>query len=115
MELNSVFTKAVDTVFTQFDSIAVDVKFTQILSGGFNFSTGQIEATSTSITARGILLSENSNGPTTAPSNRRKLLLKSGSIVPSYYNTASVDSDDYNIVSFQDNGFVLTLELVKDR
>jgi hypothetical protein len=115
MDLNTTFNNATNILFKEFDSIAVDVEFTQILSGGFNFSTGQPNVTTTSVIVRGISITENAEGATTAPSNKRKLLVKSGSIVPSYYSTVKFNSENYNIVSYSDNGYVIILDLVKDR
>jgi hypothetical protein len=115
MNLDNIFSSATDTIFKQFDSISVEVQFTQVLSGGFNFSTGQPNLTTSTVTVRGVPVSERSEGATTSPSNRKKLYLKSGSIVPSYYSSVRFNSEDYNIVSYEDSGYVIKLELIKDR
>lgn len=115
MELSNLFGNAVNIIFKEFDSIAVDAQFTQVLSGGFDFSSGQSVVSTSTVTVRGIPVAERSDGATTSPSNRKRLYVKSGTITPSYYSSVRFNSEDYNIVSYSDSGYVITLELIKDR
>jgi len=114
-DINQLLLDARDEIFEQFESISTSVVFTEKDVSGFDFSSGQVDSTSSSITVTGIVLRTIDIEKTNVPSYTVRVLCKSEEVTPSFYNTATFDGGIWNITKYFDNGYVTRFDVVEDR
>jgi hypothetical protein len=115
MGLKDTFSTAVEVLFTQFADFVVPATFSSSSVQGFDFSTGSVTETTSSLTLDVIPLTKTTDSPANQPNEKRTVYLKSGQLDPSFYTKITFGGVTHNILSFTDNGFVTKFEVVEDR
>lgn len=111
MSLNSKVTAAVKKAFTSLGDLVDTGTLSSKAVSGYNFSTGSTISTLSSKTIDVIIQStKNKTGDGFIVS----ALIKSGIDISSY-DTLTVKGDTYNIVDFDDNGFVIEAIIIKEK
>jgi hypothetical protein len=113
MALNRTISKGVDTAFTALNDLAVDVTFDLVESTSYNFATGAADVTSSgSITVKGILLQDEKE-VTDGSGISTKLLVKKSDIEGNIntYSYFTIGSDTYGLKDYEDNGYVIEINI----
>jgi len=111
MSLNAKVTSAVNKAFTALGDLVKSGTLSSKAVSGYNFSTGTTVSTTSSKTVDVIIQSTKNK---TQDGFIVSVLIKSG-IDISVYDTLTVEDDVYNIVDFDDNGFIIEAIIVKEK
>jgi hypothetical protein len=109
MSMRAKVKAAVDKAFVAIGDLAVSATLSKNSSSGYDFASGSIVSTTTTSTVKVVL--ESKTKPTGDPTSAQALM-KSGQQVGGY-DTLTIGTDVYNISSFTDDGFIITLSLTK--
>ena len=109
MSMRAKVKAAVDKAFLAIGDLVVSATLSKNTSSGYDFTSGSITTTTSSITVKVVL--ESKTKPT-GESASAKAMMKSGTAIGGY-DTLTIGTDVYNISSFTDDGFVITLDLAK--
>jgi len=112
MSLKSKIKKAVDKAFKAIGDLAVEAILSNYDVGSYNFASGEVETNNFPDITVTVFL-ENTAKPSDGPFTT-KALMKS-TIAVDHYDTLTIGSQVYNITDFDDDGFVITLQLVKEK
>jgi len=110
MSLRNKVTSAVDKAFKAVGDLVVSGTLSSKSVTGYDFSTGLIASTSTSTVVEVIKLTK-TNPLTNATST--EAIIKSGVDI-SVYDTLTIDGVEYNIGDYDDNEFIITLQIKKE-
>lgn len=111
MSLTSKVTAAVNKAFTSLGDLIDTGTLSSKAVSGYNFSTGSTVSTASSKTVDVIIQStKNKSGEGFIVS----ALIKSG-IDISVYDTLTIEDNVYNIIDFDDNGFIIEAIIVKEK
>lgn len=114
MSLRTKVSKAVDTAFAKLGDLAVDAVFSNSTVSDFDFATGDVVQTTSSITKKVVIqtsLSESAGVPTITTS----LITKSTGEDFSVYTTVTIGVAVYSIVKVADDSFVVTAVVTRTR
>jgi len=109
MSMRAKVKAAVDKAFNAIGDLVVSATLSKNTSSGFDFASGSLTTTTSSIKVKVVL--ESTTKPT-GESSSAKAMMKSGTAIGGY-DTLTIGTDVYNISSFTDDGFVITLDLAK--
>jgi len=112
--LKSKIQKAVNTAFKSLDSLAKDVTFQRKDSSSFDFSLGQITATTTdTFTIKGIIFTEKRRvGSVT--NNVVSLVIQKPPKTLNGYTNVTIEGQEYKFTFAESNDFVSVLDIVKE-
>jgi hypothetical protein len=111
MSLKAKVNAAVDKAFAAIGDLAVSGTISNRTVGSYNFATGATVGTTTSVGVTVFIQS------TTKPSDgafSSTALMKSNMSVDGY-DTLTVGTTVYNITDYTDDGFVITMSLVREK
>jgi len=111
MSLNSKVTAAVKKAFTSLGDLVDTGTLSSKAVSGYNFGTGSTVSTSSSQAVDVIIQSSKSR---TGDAFIVSAIIKSG-VNLSLYDTLTVNNDTYNIIDFDDNGFIIEAIVVKEK
>jgi len=111
MSLRAKIKGAVDKAFSAVGDLVVSGTLASKAVSGYNFSSGATTSTAKGVAVKVILETTNR---TSDGGFKVSALMKSGTVV-SLYDTLTIGTDVYNIIDFSDDGFVVTLNLVKEK
>jgi hypothetical protein len=111
MSLRAKVSAAVDKAFAAIGDIAVSGTLSNKNASSYDFATGQAVATTTSKTVKVFLETTDKSSDGAFQS---KALMKSNVVVDGY-DTITIGTSVYSITDFQDDGFVITLQLTKEK
>lgn len=114
MALKDTISNAVDGAFVAVQDLAEDVSFTNRTASNYNFSTGTIEETTdTAKTIKGIFTGYTKENGTDLVGN---MIFKSSDVTAvelDNYDTLTWRSQNWNINNIDDNGFAITVQIVR--
>jgi hypothetical protein len=111
MSLKAKVNAAVDKAFAAIGDLAVSGTISNRTVGSYNFATGETVGTTISVAVTVFIQS------TTKPSDgafSSTALMKSNMSVDGY-DTLTVGTTVYNITDYTDDGFVITMSLVREK
>jgi hypothetical protein len=111
MSLKAKINAAVDKAFAAIGDLAVSGTISNKTVGSYNFATGATVGTTTSVSVTVFIQS------TAKPSDgafSSTALMKSNMSVDGY-DTLTVGTTVYNITDYTDDGFVITMSLVREK
>lgn len=111
MSLKAKVKAAVNKAFTAADDLVVSGTLSSKSVTGYDFATRSTSSTTKSIPVKVILETVNRSGESAF---NLQAIMKSGTNI-SLYDSLTVGTDVYNITSFADDSFVITLQLVKEK
>jgi len=111
MSLKAKVNAAVDKAFAAIGDLAVSGTLSNKNASEYDFATGITVSTTTSKTVKVFL--QSTNKPSDGSFNTTALM-KSDVKVDSY-DTIMIGTTVYNITDFQDDSFVITLQLVREK
>lgn len=110
MSLKAKIQSAVDKAFSAVGDLVVLAVLSSKEVTGYNFITGEVDSSPSTLTVEVILQT------TSKPSGvafQSTVILKSGFDV-SIYDTLEIAGKSYNITDYTDDGFIITLTLVRE-
>jgi len=111
MSLKAKVSAAVDKAFAAIGDLAVSGTLSNKNASSYNFATGTTVSTTTSKTVTVFI---ESTDKASDGAFQSKALLKSNVKVDGY-DTLTVGDTVYNITDFQDDGFVITLSMTREK
>jgi hypothetical protein len=113
MALRNTILRGVDTAFSIANDLAVDVTFNPATSGDYNFSNQSVEInTGKAVTIRGLIIDDKKE-ITDGNNAKRKLLVKTADMVGNIdtYSTFNINNNSYALKKYEDNGYVIEIEM----
>jgi chaperonin GroEL (HSP60 family) len=106
--------KAVQKAFKSLDSLAKDVTFQKKNSSSFDFTLGEITATTTdTFTVKGIIFTEKRKVGT-ATINVVSLVIQKQPQELNGYTNVTIDGEQYKFTFAESNDFVSVLDIIKE-
>jgi len=111
MSLKAKVSAAVDKAFAAIGDLAVSGTLSNKNADSYDFATGQ---TITTTTSKAVKVFIESTDKTSDGAFQSKALMKSNVVVDGY-DTLTIGTTVYSVTDFQDDGFVITLSLTREK
>jgi hypothetical protein len=111
MSLKAKVNSAVDKAFAAIGDLAVSGTLSNKNATSYDFATGQAVATTTSKTVKVFL--QSTNKPSDGSFNTTALMKSNVNV--DGYDTITIGTTVYNITDFTDDGFVITMQLLREK
>lgn len=111
MSLNKKILAAVDKAFNAVGDLVIVGKLSSKKVSTYDFSTNSVKDTSSTLSVE-VIITTTTNQSGSGP--KISAIMKAGTDL-SVYDTLTVKGKNYNISDYSDDGYVITLNLVKEK